>query len=158
MTTPTVVSRDGQTAKIEIGREFLYPDPKNPDNIKKEQLGVSNHLLARSIKGQQAVETNILAEVKEFTGFRELENDQQEPVFATRRINSTVSLKNGQTILLGGLVSDRSQNIEDKAPFLGDIPVVKNAFTGKSTYTFKTELILMVTLTEIDPTGKPVTD
>jgi len=150
MTSPTVVSREGQVAKVEVGREFAYPDPVQPDPLKpskflKEMTGVTQFFRARSYDGGKTYRLQVLAQVKEFIRFQKLPNGSGQPVFKTRRVGDTVTIAEGETILFSGLVTDSEQQIEDKIPFLGDIPLLGRAFTEKSTVTFQTELILAVT-------------
>ena len=150
MTSPSVVSLEGQVAKVEIGREFAYPDPVQADPLQptkflKEVTGVTQFFRARSYDGGKTYHLNILAQVKEFIRFQKLSNGTGQPVFKTRRVGETVTIAEGETILLSGLVTDTEQQVEDKVPLLGDLPLLGRAFPKKSTLTFQTELILAVT-------------
>jgi type II secretory pathway component GspD/PulD (secretin) len=150
MTSPSVVSFEGQVAKVEIGREFVYPDPVQADPLQpikflKELTGVTQFYRARSYDGGKTYRLNILTQVKEFIRFQKLPDGTEQPVFKTRRVGETVTIAAGETILFSGLVTDTEQRVEDKVPFLGDIPFLGRAFTKKSTLTFQKELILAVT-------------
>ena len=67
------------------------------------------------------------------------------PLILTRQINTTVDLKSGKTLLLGGLIKKSRSITINKVPVLGDIPVLGNLFKVTSKGTEKTELIVEVT-------------
>lgn len=149
MTSPTAISYEGETAKVEITREFVYPNPVEPTKSIKDQTGITQFFRARSRDGGKIYELDVIAQVKELLKFQKLPSGTEQPIFKTRRINSNLSLKNGHTAIFKGLVTDTTQDVEDKVPFLGSIPLIGRAFTRKTTETFQTELILAVTAEQV---------
>ena len=83
-------------------------------------------------------------------------NDIKEPLFSTRDLITSVVIWDGQTVVLGGLITEQLQKIDDKVPFLGDIPMVGRLFRSKTTQRNKTDLLIFVTARLIDPAGNPV--
>jgi general secretion pathway protein D len=67
------------------------------------------------------------------------------PLILTRRINTSVSVQTGQTIVLGGIISENKSRSETKVPVLGDIPLFGNLFKSTSIGKTKTELVVMIT-------------
>jgi general secretion pathway protein D len=67
------------------------------------------------------------------------------PVFAKRSAQSRVSIKDGQTIVIGGLMEDRKTSTVDKVPLIGDIPWVGALFRRNQTTITKTELLIFLT-------------
>jgi general secretion pathway protein D len=67
------------------------------------------------------------------------------PQFSQRKIQTTVSVKNGQTIVLAGMISDKSSRSRDQVPILGDIPLIGNAFKNKTDSIVRTELLIAIT-------------
>jgi len=67
------------------------------------------------------------------------------PGISTRRAETTVELGSGQSFVIGGLLSNSSGNSVDKAPFLGDLPVLGNLFKSRSWRRQETELVIVVT-------------
>ena len=67
------------------------------------------------------------------------------PLILTREINTTVDLKSGTTLLLGGLIKKSRSITINKVPLLGDIPILGNLFKTTSKGSVKTELIIEVT-------------
>ncbi|MEM4620787.1 MAG: hypothetical protein QW607_11325, partial [Desulfurococcaceae archaeon] len=66
------------------------------------------------------------------------------PTILVRRINSSVVVGNGQTIVLGGLISNTKGREESKVPLLGDIPLLGNLFKSQATEERKTELLVLL--------------
>lgn len=67
------------------------------------------------------------------------------PLILTRRINTSVTVQTGQTIVLGGIISENKSRSETKVPVLGDIPLLGNLFKNTSIGKTKTELVVMIT-------------
>jgi len=68
-----------------------------------------------------------------------------QPTFATRTIESTIRLKDGETNFLAGLIQDSTQYNDKKTPFLGDIPILGRFFTESSSSKTRTDLVLTMT-------------
>ncbi len=86
------------------------------------------------------------------------ENRIEQPVFATRRLNTQVTIWDGQTVGVGGLIREDVQNVEDKVPLFGDIPLVGRLFKTKAEEHFKKNLMIYVTANVIDPSGQRIRD
>jgi general secretion pathway protein D len=67
------------------------------------------------------------------------------PVFVTSTAQTTVSIKDGNTIVIGGLIRERVAISESKVPIVGDIPLLGLLFQTKSVETTKTELMVFIT-------------
>jgi len=80
------------------------------------------------------------------------------PVFSTQRANTQVTVADGATIAIGGLMSSSIQNVEDKVPVFGDIPIVGRLFSSKATKPVTTALVFLVHVELVDPTGRPYRD
>jgi general secretion pathway protein D len=77
------------------------------------------------------------------------------PVFNTQRTTTQITVADGATIAYGGLLSNRSQMVEDKVPILGDIPWVGRLFSSNARENSSTAIIFLVNVELIDPTGEP---
>jgi len=77
------------------------------------------------------------------------------PVFSTQRLNTQVTVADGATLVLGGLMEQKIERVEDKTPILGDIPVVGRFFQSNATQTVSTAIIFLVNVELLDPTGRP---
>ena len=75
------------------------------------------------------------------------------PRFTVRQVVSTVNVWDGQTVVLGGLLSETVTTIKDQVPVLGDLPLVGRLFRSESKTSGKKNLLIFVTPTLIDPAG-----
>jgi general secretion pathway protein D len=75
------------------------------------------------------------------------------PRFKVRQVVSTVNVWDGQTVVLGGLLSETVTTIKDQVPMLGDLPLVGRLFRSESKSTSKKNLLIFVTPLLIDPAG-----
>jgi general secretion pathway protein D len=70
-----------------------------------------------------------------------------------RQVTTSAIVWDGQTVVLGGLISEDVTRLKDKVPVLGDLPLVGRLFRSESSQTLKKNLIIFVTPTIIDPAG-----
>jgi general secretion pathway protein D len=84
------------------------------------------------------------------------ENVINQPVFSTREVTTEVTVYDGQTVVLGGLMREDIQKTEDKVPILGDIPLAGRLFRTTADQHIKRNLIMFVTASLLDPAGQPL--
>lgn len=84
------------------------------------------------------------------------ENRIEMPVFSARRVNTSLTIYDGYTVAVGGLMREDVQTVEDKVPIFGDIPVIGRLFQSKAENRIKSNLIIFVTAQIIDATGRPL--
>jgi general secretion pathway protein D len=72
------------------------------------------------------------------------------PIISTRQVKTKLAVKNGQSIMIGGLIKKGNTNTQNKVPLLGDIPLLGWAFKYESQDNAKTELLVMITPYVID--------
>jgi general secretion pathway protein D len=77
------------------------------------------------------------------------------PRIRVRQVTTSAIVWDGQTIVLGGLLSDSTAKMKDKVPVLGDLPLVGRFFRSESTSIAKKNLVIFVTPRIIDPSGNP---
>ncbi|MGF1704317.1 type II and III secretion system protein family protein [Enterovibrio baiacu] len=73
------------------------------------------------------------------------------PSFKVRRARTTLELGDGQSFILGGLLSTEDQEELSKIPFIGDVPILGALFRNTSTTRRKTELIIVATVSLVEP-------
>jgi general secretion pathway protein D len=79
-----------------------------------------------------------------------------QPVFSTRKVTTNVSVWDGQTVVLGGLMREDVQKTEDKTPIIGDIPLVGRLFRTNIDQHIKRNLVIFVTARLVTPGGLPL--
>jgi general secretion pathway protein D len=85
-------------------------------------------------------------------------NEILMPVFNTQRANTQLTVADGSTIVIGGLLREDIENVEDKVPVLGDIPWVGRLFSTTARQPVRTALVFFVQVELLDPTGRPFRD
>lgn len=114
------------------------------------------------------IQLNLLPTVTEFLGyddpgqFRAVVGNLAAPVplprFRIRQVVTSSIVWDGQTVVLGGLISERVTKVKDKVPVLGDLPLVGRLFRSEAKASSKKNLVIFVTPTIIDPAGNRVHD
>jgi len=75
------------------------------------------------------------------------------PIFSKRSLQSRVRLLDGETVGLGGLISESVQLVDDKVPGLGDMPLVGRLFRSEASQKIKFNLVIFCTVRIIEPDG-----
>lgn len=160
---PNLLAIEGQEATFLAGGEFPYPVPQQAGTggqgtitIEFKEFGVRLRFLPTvtatgSIRLEVAPEVSSLdfAGGVSFAGFN-------IPALLTRRAETSLELRNGQTFAIAGLLDNNSQLTVDKVPVLGDIPILGVFFRRRETSQHRTELLVIVTPRLVQPTdGQP---
>jgi len=75
------------------------------------------------------------------------------PEKSTRTANTTVRVRDGQTIIIGGLRQEESRKVTTKVPLLGDLPLLGNLFRSRNNVCFRTDLVIFITPCVLSQTG-----
>ena len=152
--------------------------PTTPTTFETRDLGVTLEVEPQVGADNYTIELNLSPEVVEFEGFINYgspilgpkynfvtgtvgtyditENVINQPIFSKRKVTTSVSIWDGQTVALGGLIREDVQKTEDKVPILGDIPLAGRLFRSDASQKIKRNLIIFVTARLMDAEGKPV--
>ncbi len=82
------------------------------------------------------------------------ENRIEMPVFSSRRVSTGITIYDGHTVAVGGLMREDVQDVEDGVPILSDIPLIGRLFKSDAQSNIKSNLIIFVTANIIDASGK----
>ena len=80
----------------------------------------------------------------------------EQPFFHTRTVSTSISIYNGATVVMGGMISEVRVEVDDKVPFFGDIPLVGRLFQSRYEKSEKRNLLIFVTARLVDPSGQPL--
>jgi type IV pilus assembly protein PilQ len=75
------------------------------------------------------------------------------PEKSTRTANTTVRVRDGQTIIIGGLRQEETRKVTTKVPVLGDLPLLGNLFRSRNDVSFRTDLVIFITPCVLSQTG-----
>ncbi len=79
-----------------------------------------------------------------------------QPIFNSRKVTTSVSVWDGQTVVLGGLMREDVQKTEDRTPIIGDVPIVGRLFRSNAEQHIKRNLVIFVTARLVNPAGQPL--
>ncbi|MCA9108833.1 MAG: pilus assembly protein N-terminal domain-containing protein [Planctomycetaceae bacterium] len=144
---PRLVTTSGRPATILSGGEFpiLVPQSLGTVSIQWREFGVRMEAVP-VVLGNDRLRLDVAPEVSE----RDFSNavtvqGMVVPGITTRRVNTQVEMRFGETLMIGGLISTRSTSEATKLPFLGELPLVGAAFRAVNHSMSETELLILVT-------------
>ena len=83
-------------------------------------------------------------------------NTINQPIFSTRKVTTSVSVFDGSTVVIGGLMREDVQKVEDKVPLFGDLPIIGRLFRSSVDQHTKRNLMIFVSARLMKPDGDPV--
>ncbi len=85
-------------------------------------------------------------------------NEILMPVFSVMRTETNLTIADGSTLVIGGMLQEKLQKVEDKTKILGDLPIFGRMFQSEAYAPVRTAVVFLVTVKVVDPTGKPFRD
>lgn len=151
---PSLVALSGQSASFLAGGEFPVPVPSgNGDNISIEYKEFGVRLtLTPTVIGRNRITLKVAPEVSEldYTSGVTIAGTTV-PALNVRRTDTSISLADGESFVISGLISNRNISSVDKFPGLGDIPVLGAFFRTSSVNREERELLMIVTPHLVQP-------
>lgn len=157
LSRPSLAVRDGVQATINIGNRIpivgdIITDPVNGSRTSVEYLETGIDLQVTPTVNAQGV---VLMEISQkISNQADAAGAQGNPIIFERSLQTEVIAGNGQTIMLGGLISENSTLGDRRVPFFSSIPLFGRLFDGTSNNTAKTELVVLVTPRIVDSTAE----
>ncbi|WP_221030115.1 type II and III secretion system protein [Actomonas aquatica] len=156
-------SRDSSSAGVTI-------TAGTPRDFETRKVGVELRVTPTVEEDDYSISLDLNPKVTEFEGFVEyggqsvaISNDTTvtvpsgfyQPIFSTREVSTKVTLWDGATLVMGGLTREEVKTVQDKVPFLGDIPGLGRLFRSEGETTQKRNLLIFVTANLVSPGGSP---
>lgn len=152
--------------------------PATPTAFEKRDVGIVLEVLPVADANRRYVDVTLNPNITDFDGFVNYgspinsnstgilgpvttvltENAILMPVFSVRRTNSNLVVADGATIVIGGVLKEEVQDVQDKTPILGDIPLVGRLFQSDAKSRRSTAILFLVNVELLDPTGRPYRD
>lgn len=155
LSNPRITVKDGKSASIMVGTEVpvIVSEAVSADSVSSgtsdtvrsvqyRSTGISLNVTPR-VHSRGVVSLEISQEVSEAAA--NTTSEISSPIILNRSISTEVVAKDGQTILLGGLIKENNSDTVLKVPILGDIPILGYLFKTTSTGGDRTELVIMIT-------------
>jgi len=148
---PQITTFNNSPATITVGTTIpvLVPQSEGsmfgavPYTYQDQNVNVSLSVLPR-INENELISMNINAAVQAITGYVGAE---QRPIVSNRTTTTNVMVKNGETLLIGGLIFDQDDLTVGKFPILGDLPFIRKFFRTNSKKKSQNELLIFITPT-----------
>lgn len=156
LSNPRILTLNNQEAVIHVGEDYNIPlyernsttGQMEITDYKTEKIGVKLTVTPH-VNAQGDIVVDLHPEVSAFLRFDNYGN-VQAPVFSTREATTQIMIKDGETIVIGGLIKDREMEYEKKVPLLGDIPLIKYAFRKTEKEVDTIDLMIFVTVRLIE--------
>jgi general secretion pathway protein D len=143
---PRISAQSGSTAKIITGDALpiltsiaLSGVNGVSQQVQYVNVGVTLQIAPR-VSGDGFVSSHVFAVVSSVTGF-----SQGYPTISQREAETSATVRDGDSFVIGGLTQDENISTKTKVPLLGDIPLIGQAFRNERTTRSKTELYIVVT-------------
>jgi pilus assembly protein CpaC len=154
---PSLVALSGETSTFLAGGEFPVPISQSLGTVTVEykQYGVG---LAFSpiVLEDGRIQMRIRPEVSELSNEGSIRlNGFNVPALTVRRTETTVELGSGQSFMIAGMLRNHNTNSIDRAPFLGNLPIIGALFRSTRYQRAETELVIVVTPYLVRPVSNP---
>ena len=151
---PNLTALSGQEAKFLAGGEFPIPVSQDNDTITIEfkAFGVELNFVPRVVD-DGVINLEMAAAVSSIDTTNSIIIDGlQLPAFRRRDASTTVSMRDGQSFAIAGLLQDDFRDNNAQVPWLGDVPVLGALFRSADYQRSQTELVIIVTSHLVSPT------
>ena len=151
LSEPNMLAENGKQASFLAGGEFPFPSVSASGSgvpvvsIQFKEFGVRLTFVP-TITPRGTIHLQVAPEVSalDFTNGLTV-SGFNVPALTTRKLNTQIELREGQSFAIGGLLDNRTTDTFEKIPFIGDIPILGKLFQSKSVSNQSTELIVIVT-------------
>jgi general secretion pathway protein D len=133
-----VVGPDGVTIDLNLVPQVV--EFEGFVNYGSPIFGINPSILTNALNSQVLLTQNVI----------------NQPIFSTRKVTTSVSVYDGSTVVLGGLMREDVQKTEDRTPIIGDIPIVGRLFRTNVDQHIKRNLVIFVTAHLVTPAGTPL--
>lgn len=172
LSAPRITTLNNQTATIEVIDEYIYPTRYEvslvqfdingdgdfddagetewaniPQDFVTRDVGILLHVRPSVGVDNKTITLALTPEVSEDSGSFSYSGDVSIPQFKTRNLSTSVMVRSGETVMLGGLIKETNINIKTKVPFLGDLPLVGGLFRKNTDNKERRNLLIFVTAT-----------
>ena len=147
---PSVLALDGTPASIVVGSEIPYPAGSftttagSTTNVQYRDTGISLLVIPR-ISASGSVTLDITQEVSSAGTSIDVGGGESAPTFSKTNVMTTLSVKDGETVAIAGLIRDKKDTARSGIPLLSDIPIFGALFGGTRRNARRTELIILIT-------------
>jgi len=155
LANPTLSLLDQEKGYILIGDRLNFPVVIGTNSngspifdVREERVGIYMQVSAFA-NSEKEITLKLYPQVSTITGYREI-NGGSYPQISTREAKTTLRVKSGETVVMGGLIREEEIRAMDKVPILSQIPVFGELFTRRKTTKVSSQVIISITPTIIE--------
>lgn len=149
LSTPSIITLDNEEAEFNVGQEVPVKTGTQTSTdssqmyttIERKTVGTKLKFTPQINEGDSVLLT-LEQEVSSVESSSK--NDANGETFNVRTIKNSVLVKSGETVVLGGLMDEKTQEIVTKVPLLGDIPIIGELFKQTSSSNSKRNLMVFI--------------
>ncbi len=150
LSAPHILVRDEQPANIQVGSEvpiLSSSGQQTGTTVTFQQVQYRDTGIILTVTPHIGENDYVTLEIKQEVSNAETTTTgvSDSPTFSTRKAGTSLVIKSGHTISLGGIIEQRNEKSVSKIPLLGDIPYLGNLFKSTSIANRRTELIMLIT-------------
>ncbi|MFA4990987.1 MAG: tetratricopeptide repeat protein [Candidatus Omnitrophota bacterium] len=170
LSAPSVTTMNNQAATIEVIDEYIYPTRYEvslvqydingdgdfddagetewaniPQDFVTRNVGIMLHVKPSVGVDGKNITLALTPEVSEASGTQSYSGSVTIPQFTTRNLSTSVIIKDGETVVMGGLIKETNTTVKTKVPLLGDMPFVGGLFRKSTDSTERRNLLIFVT-------------
>ncbi|WP_235893714.1 type II and III secretion system protein family protein [Limnobaculum xujianqingii] len=152
MAQPNLTVLSGETADFLVGGEIpilTKNDNNEGTSVTYKEYGIKLSIAAK-VEKKQKIKLYLSNEISSVSGSYAY-NTYNIPTLVTRRSSSTIELADGDSFVIGGLLSENDKETLGKVPFIGEIPILGALARNSSTQREKTELVVFATVNLVRP-------
>ncbi len=178
LSAPRVTTLNNQTALIRVVEEFNYPTRYEvslvqfdingdgdfddagetefanvPQDLQKRDIGILLNVTPSVGRDLKTITLVLAPEVSAFSQFRDLGGGVSVPEFTSSKLTTSAVMRDGETVMLGGLMKDTTAKTVTKIPVLGDLPLVGPLFRQTEDSSTRKNLLICITARLLMPRG-----
>lgn len=152
LSTPQIMTLDNEEASIVVGRNIPFPVSTGRDNNNNPIVSYQREDVATTLKVTPQINESNFITLTVFQEVQEVEEDSQGLDVSTagfitskRSADTTILVRDNQTVVIGGLIGTTDTTVETKVPLLGDIPIIGKLFRGTRQKSRKSNMLIFLT-------------
>ncbi|MCW6567510.1 pilus assembly protein N-terminal domain-containing protein [Yersinia ruckeri] len=148
---PNLSVLSGETASFLVGGELpIVSTTQNSVNVSYKEFGIKLNIGAK-VSESKRIRVKLDEEVSSLDKMFNVDGGNSYPALRTRKAGTTVELGDGESFILGGLISREDKENLKKIPLIGDIPILGALFRNAGTQTKRSELVVIATVNLVKP-------
>ena len=150
LSTPNILTSDNKEAEIIVGSNVPFQGSStissglSTTSIERKDVGITLKIKPQISEGDY-IRLDLSQEISAIGATITVGNGSTDRITTKRSAKTNIVVKNGETVVIGGLIQDQDEDVVTKVPFLGDIPGLGWLFKTKTKTKTKTNLMILLT-------------